>query len=66
MDRRRLWLIPITPPIIAFIPAMSGINVFMVCGMKNRRIDRGASFCHVDKIIQDIHEIDAITDGNQK
>jgi hypothetical protein len=27
-------------------------------------IDRGANFCHVDKIKQEIHDIDVITDGN--
>jgi hypothetical protein len=30
------------------------------------KIIKGASFCHVAKIIQDIQEIDVITDGNQK
>jgi hypothetical protein len=32
----------------------------------NDRIMIGASFCHVDKIKQDIHEIDLITDGYHK
>jgi len=30
------------------------------------KIDRGASFCHEDRIRQEIHEMEAITDGYQK
>jgi hypothetical protein len=33
---------------------------------KNDKIHNGASFCHEDKIKQEIHEIDDITDGYQK
>ena len=34
--------------------------------MKKSKIDRGASFCHDDNIMQDIHEIEHITEGYQK
>ena len=33
---------------------------------KNLRIISGANFCHVASTIHDIHEIEVITDGNQK
>jgi len=32
----------------------------------NEMIDRGASFCHVDKIKHEIHEMDVITEGYHK
>ncbi len=32
----------------------------------NARIINGASFCQVVKIMQDIHDMEVITDGNQK
>lgn len=32
----------------------------------NEIIARGASFCHVERIKQDSHEIDIITDGYQR
>jgi gamma-glutamyl phosphate reductase len=48
---------------LAKIPAMAGRHEFLV--MKVRMV-RGPSFCHVLKIMQLIHDIDAITDGNQK
>jgi aspartate aminotransferase-like enzyme len=34
--------------------------------MKNLKIISGASFCHVAKIMHEIHESDVITGGNQK
>jgi hypothetical protein len=32
----------------------------------NDKIIKGASFCHVAKIIHEAHGMDVITDGNQK
>jgi len=34
--------------------------------MVKDRIIRGANFCQVDRIMQDIHVIDVITEGNHK
>jgi len=61
-----LWFIPITPPTRAFIPAMTIINDMFFWGNKNAKIERGASFCHVDRIKHEIHEIEDITEGYQK
>jgi hypothetical protein len=61
-----LWFIPMIPPTKALIPATAIINDMFFCGNKNAIIDRGASFCHVDRIRQEIHEIEDITDGYQK
>jgi hypothetical protein len=36
------------------------------CVVKNTRIDSGASFCQVDRMVHDVHEIDNITEGYQK
>lgn len=35
-------------------------------GIRKAKIDRGANFCHVDRIKQEIHEIEAMTEGYQK
>lgn len=61
-----LWFIPINPPTKALIPAIVKIKYIFFWGKMNARIDKGANFCHVDRIRHDIHEIDAITDGYQK
>lgn len=64
--RNCLWFIPIIPPSSAFnlaIREMIDCDIWLV---KNTKTDRGASFCHDDKIVHDIHEIDAITEGYQK
>lgn len=45
---------------------MAIINDIFFWGSRNARIDRGASFCHVDRIKQEIHEIEDITEGYQK
>lgn len=34
--------------------------------VKKTRIDRGANFCHDDKMVHEIQEIDDITEGYQK
>jgi len=67
IDLSFLWFMPKTPPVIALIQAIKVImdgahEVFRI----NVRIVRGPSFCHVLKIRQLIHEIEDITEGNQK
>jgi hypothetical protein len=49
---------------MAFILARMEIShLVIVVYIRKAMIIRGASFCHVDKIIAAIHEIDVITDG---
>lgn len=67
MDLSFLWFIPRIPPVIALMQAIRVIIdgaqwVFRI----NVRIVRGPSFCHVLRIRQLIHEIEDITEGNQK
>lgn len=64
--RSCLWFIPITPPSKAFSPAIRGIIDLDICPVKKTRIESGASFCQEDKIVQEIHEMEDITDGYQK
>jgi hypothetical protein len=54
------------PPSSAFSAAISIINVGAVLCMIYAMIISGANFCQVARIIQVIHDIDVITDGNQK
>lgn len=54
------------PPIRAFSPAINGIIDLDICLVKKIRIDSGASFCHEDRIVQEIHEMEDITEGYQK
>jgi len=61
-----LWFIPITPPTRAFVPAINIINCVDFWGKIKARIAKGASFCHVDRIKQEVHEIEDITEGYQK
>jgi len=62
IDFNLVWFIPIIDPIIALIIGMEAASFD---GIKiNIKMDIGASFCHVDKIIQDVQEIEVITDGN--
>ena len=42
------------------------INLGLVMFSINDRMINGASFCQVARIMQDIQDIDVITDGNQK
>jgi hypothetical protein len=42
------------------------MNVGVVFCRMNARIINGASFCQVAKIMQAIHDMEVITDGNQK
>jgi hypothetical protein len=58
------WFSPRTPPIKELIAASNIINfdVDRLYSMYDMII-RGASFCHVDKIKADIHEIEVMTDG---
>jgi hypothetical protein len=65
IDRNCDWFIPIIPPNNLLIAATIKISC-VFCSTKNDKMHNGASFCHVDKIRQDIHEIEAITDGYQK
>jgi hypothetical protein len=64
IDLSLVWFIPIIAPINALIHGIiiSGIDIdsFII----NIRIDKGASFCHVDKIIHEIHDNEDITAGN--
>ena len=59
------WLIPISPPVSAFVTASTVMYLFMKI-IKDLIIIRGASFCHVDKITAFIHEIEFITEVYQK
>jgi len=61
-----LWFIPMTPPTRAFTPATAIIKFIFFRGRRNARIERGASFCHVDRTRQEIHDSEAITEGYQK
>jgi hypothetical protein len=55
------------PPTMALILAISIIKVSaVVFRMIKISSLRGAIFCHVDKIIQFLHDIDDITEGYQK
>lgn len=60
------WFIPKAPPTIALMDAIiiigTVVDVFVIT---NIMTDRGASFCHVDKINAECQEIDAIIDGYQ-
>lgn len=65
--RKWVWFIPSTPPIKAFNPAVIIINLLdWILYKVIISSDSGANFCHVDKIIQFIHDNDAITEGYQK
>lgn len=46
--------------------AMDIIKFIFFWGRRKARIDKGANFCHVDRIKQEIHEIEAMTEGYQK
>lgn len=65
--RRWVWFIPKIPPINALIPAVIIISVLdSVLYSVIISNDSGASFCHVDRIMQFVQDSDAITDGYQK
>jgi len=65
IDLSFVWFIPIAAPTKALIDGMIKANVFRgIDFVMNIMIDRGANFCHVDKIKQEIHDMDAMTDGN--
>lgn len=64
--RRWVWFIPIAPPIRAFIAAISRSILDEVPFIIKTMMDKGASFCQVDKIKQDIHEMEVITEGYHK
>lgn len=66
MVRSWVWFIPIAPPTSAFIAAIDSIKFMFFWGSRKARMDKGASFCQEDKIRQDTHEIEAITEGYQK
>lgn len=53
---------------MAFIPATRSVMYFIWYVFVNGKIIRasGPSFCHVQRIKQLVHDIDAIVDGNQK
>jgi hypothetical protein len=57
---------PIIPPSIAFIAAITEINGLFMLGQKNIKIERGASFCQEDRIVHEVHDTEDITDGYQK
>lgn len=60
------WFIPRAPPTIALSDAIAIIgtvvDVFVIINMIT---DKGASFCHVDKINAECQEIDAMIEGYQ-
>lgn len=60
------WFIPNIPPKIALIIEMVIIIDEYRLFSRNERITRGASFCHVARIIHEIQDRDVITEGNQK
>lgn len=64
--RRCDWFIPIIPPRSALPLAIRSMNVGALLINRNDRIINGANFCQVAKIVQDIHDRDVITEGNQK
>lgn len=64
IDFSLVWLIPKRDPTIAFIAQITVVNVVLIDNI-NVIILIGANFCQVDRIIQVVHEIDDITDGNQ-
>lgn len=64
--RNWVWFIPITPPTTAFMAAIDIIKFIFFWGRRKAKMDSGANFCHVDRIKQEIHEIEAITEGYQK
>jgi len=66
IDRNLVWLRPINPPINAFADAITVIIYDEEYERIKDKIIRGASFCHVDRIKQDGHDADAITDGYHK
>jgi len=66
ITRSRDWFIPIRPPTRALTPAATIMNWLFFCGIKKARIIKGASFCQVDRIRQEVHEIEDITEGYQK
>jgi hypothetical protein len=59
-------LIPKDDPITAFNLQIIAVIVIFVVLIRNVRIDSGANFCHVDKIMHVNQESDDITEGNQK
>lgn len=63
--RRWDWFIPIIPPSSALMDETIKVKDIFIC-MKNLKIISGASFCHVAKIMHEIHDSDVITEGNQK
>lgn len=67
MDFNLLWFIPISPPISEFSDEimMKILGVHLVVSIMDIII-KGPSFCQVDRIRQFIHEMDAMTEGNQK
>lgn len=60
-----VWFIPSKDPIIALMEQINTVNDEYIDSM-NVKILIGAIFCHVDKMKHEVHEIDVITDGNQK
>lgn len=60
------WFIPSIPPRIAFIEARIIMNLGAEFDSMNDRMVKGASFCHVVKIMQESHDNEVITGGNQK
>jgi hypothetical protein len=56
-------LIPINPPVMAFNDAMNNIKYVKELVNIKFIIIKGASFCHVERMNAEIHEIEVITDG---
>lgn len=66
IDFNFVWLIPNEDPTKAFKPQIMDIIKIFVLFSRNVKIDKGANFCQVVKIPQDIQDKEDITDGNQK
>jgi hypothetical protein len=67
IDLSFLWFIPIRPPVRALrLQRIVMIGVIREDFIRKHIIDRGASFCHVLKMRQLVHDREHITEGNQK
>lgn len=67
IDLILFWFIPRIPPVIAFKHERGIIIILVVFEFVMKAITiRGPSFCQVLSRRQFIHEMEDITDGNQK
>lgn len=64
--RNWVWFSPPQPPIAMDISDIVRRRFILIRGIIKYRTDRGASFCHVNKINPDINGIPWVTSGTQK